>query len=210
MVRPFFAQQYAPPKGSRVGEVLLSACRWWDIVLQHDICEEVRLDGRSNAPVVLLTDARGLPAHTGAVLSADGLLRYTSLAPPESVTSWFASRSDSQIMGLEILAVIVALSTFWPFIVGRTVLLFVDNTGGELAILRGSAKSADHNSLVHGIWSAALIGKVGLWVERVATDDNLSDLPSREDFGLLQQIGAVWCKPRISEHIWSPAAPASN
>ena len=207
MVRPFFASAFAPLGGARAGPALLSACHWWLVVLRSGISEAIPLRISSREPVILLTDARGLPAHTGAVLYADGHKFYTALAPPASATSWFSKRADNQIMGLEIFAVVVALSTFWVHLQGRSVIVFVDNTGGEHALLRGSAKSSDHNALVHGIWTAALLGNIGLWFERVSSRENIADLPSREEYELLKQLGATWVEPSIDETVWNPGVP---
>ena len=37
-----------------------------------------------------------------------------------------------------------------------------------------------------------------LWLERVPTDDNISDLPSRESYVLLEACGAEWREPTLS------------
>ncbi len=43
-----------------------------------------------------------------------------------------------------------------------------------------------------------------LFVRRVATDDNLADLPSRLDFKLLKAIGAIEVTPRLAESYMNP------
>ena len=40
-----------------------------------------------------------------------------------------------------------------------------------------------------------------LWFERVASDDNLSDLPSREEYGLVERLGAVWRAPKVASFL---------
>ena len=50
----------------------------------------------------------------------------------------------------------------------------------EAAIRRGSARAMDHAQLVHEQWLQAARGKFNLHALRVATDDNIADLPSRE------------------------------
>ena len=40
---------------------------------------------------------------------------------------------------------------------------------------------------------------MGLWIDRVPSDDNLSDLPSREEYELLYSMGAVWREPVIPD-----------
>ena len=85
-------------------------------------------------------------------------------------------------------------------IAGRNVVVFSDNTGvavveqcmalelnssvvlvsgAEAATRKGSTKNFDQHSLVHGMWKRFAELKVGVWVMRVPTDDNIADCPSR-------------------------------
>lgn len=50
----------------------------------------------------------------------------------------------------------------------------------ERATRKGAASQFDHNCIVHAIWLVA--AKVGLYVDRVASDSNIADLPSREEY----------------------------
>lgn len=50
----------------------------------------------------------------------------------------------------------------------------------QVAFRRGSARSYDHAQLVHRQWLHAAVERLDIHVVRVATDDNLADLPSRE------------------------------
>ena len=40
-----------------------------------------------------------------------------------------------------------------------------------------------------------------IWIERVPSDDNISDLPSRESYGLMTELGAKWRAP-VMAHIF--------
>jgi len=48
---------------------------------------------------------------------------------------YFASRSDQQIMGLELLAISLGLCTFEHLLRGRNVVVHCDNTGSEVGVL---------------------------------------------------------------------------
>lgn len=37
-----------------------------------------------------------------------------------------------------------------------------------------------------------------LWIERVASDDNISDGPSREQYNLVKSLSAQWREPVIA------------
>ena len=67
--------------------------------------------------------------------------------------------------------------------------------GAEHTTAKGSANAADHNRMVHEIWTLALEKGIHLWVERVPTEDNIADLPSRYEWQLLYDIYAQWCEP---------------
>ena len=95
-------------------------------------------------------------------------------------------------------------------------------SGAEHGTAKGSARAFDHNALIHSVWMQAhalsqnvccahalsqnvcvwmqaLLQHFALWVYRVPTDDNLSDLPSRGEYELIHELGAVWHDPCIAE-----------
>ena len=102
------------------------------------------------------------------------------------------------------------MRTFTSKICNRRVVLYTDNTGGNsLAIAlvntvrasdmcsnswtgaqhtteKGSARACDHAELVHTIWALAYANRCHLWIERVPSESNLSDSPSRFDYKSLE------------------------
>ncbi len=42
--------------------------------------------------------------------------------------------------------------------------------GAEHTTAKGSARAADHNRMVHEIWTLALVHGIHLWIERVPTE----------------------------------------
>ena len=60
---------------------------------------------------------------------------------------------------------------------------------------RGTARAWDHAQLVHDQWMRLAILNCQVHVVRVATDDNIADLPSREDFSVLRAEGAQEVEP---------------
>ena len=93
-------------------------------------------------------------------------------------------------MGLELLSIIVGLLTFNDLIIGSTVRVWSDNIGADRALAKGAVVMRDHNLIVHGIWALALKLNIGIWIERVASEDNIADLPSRRKYKLLKRLGA--------------------
>ena len=198
MLRPFFKQAYGNGDGC-VGHDLLIALKWWLVVLQMEITEE-RVWELSCEPLLhLFVDARGVPPRCAAVLFFNGVCLYTDGAPSQHVLEEFQQRDDAQIMGLEILAIAVGLATFADELRGRRVVVWSDNTGAESASRKGTARSWDHAVMIHDIWSMALRNNTALWIERVGSDDNLSDLPSRESYLLIGALHGQWRAPKLPQ-----------
>eukprot|EP00973_Karenia_brevis_P092677 12413581-Karenia_brevis.AAC.1 len=91
-------------------------------------------------------------------------------------------------MGLELLAVSLALCTFREHLSGKQVIIHCDKQWGRgkrvmelmVAIRRGTARKMDHAQLVHQQWLFAVTHRMHLYIKRVPTADNIADLPSRQ------------------------------
>ena len=68
----------------------------------------------------------------GAVVLLDGGVWHTALDAPAEVVNCFQLRADKQIMGLELLAISLGLSTFGQWLQGRRVVVHCDNSGAEV------------------------------------------------------------------------------
>ena len=139
-----------------------------------------------------------------AVLCVDGRVYYTDGKPADQIVDRFTKRADNQITTLEILAISVGLSSFDDLLLGRKVIVFSDNTGAEATVRKGSSRAWDQSKLIHEIWSLALLLKLHIWIERVPSDDNISDDPSREAYELLDAprprgLGASWRPARLAK-----------
>ena len=206
MLRPLFAQQYAPLRGGRLGPLLVLALRWWRAVLSLHLCEHVPLTPRPVEVCELFTDARGTPPRVAAVLATSERLCFSDWMPSEDVLANFVERRDAQIMGLELLAVVFGLCTFLDDVRGKYVRIYIDNTGGESALEKGAARSADHNLLVHSVWHLGARYGFGIWIERVPSSLNIADEPSRECYGTLWDLGASWVEPKLRRELRQPTA----
>ena len=71
--------------------------------------------------------------------------------------------------------------------------------GAEHSTVKGSAKAFDQNQIVHQIWTLAFELGIQLWIERVPSEDNISDCPSRFDYRLMDELGAIWCRPVLDK-----------
>ena len=198
MLKPIYKQRFST--NGDMSPALGSALKWWLWVLKQDIVQEKLWKTISSPPAHLFVDARSTPARCAAVLFIDGRTLYTDGAPAEQYMEQFQKRGDNQIMSLELLALVVGLSTFTEELKGRKVVLWSDNSGAESASRKGSASAWDQNLLVHSLWTHAFVNKMALWVERVASADNIADLPSRESYALLHEFdGISWYEPKVAQ-----------
>ena len=183
-----------------IGPRLRAALQWWLRVLSMSMAEVREWRCEDWWVCHLFVDAASSPARCAAVLFHAGGIECTDAAPNDAMWERFCSRRDKQITGLEIYATALGLSTFQRQIAGEIVFLYSDNTGVSswfswLALKSFSAcyvqraaqrrvqrGPSDHNALIHCVWTQALLQRFRLWVQRVPTEDNLSDLPSRFDY----------------------------
>lgn len=85
----------------------------------------------------------------------------------------------------------------------------------QLGFRRGSARAYDHAQLIQRQWLQAAVLGMKVYVQRVSTNDNIADLPSRgvrsasyffvflwhavlcQELDLLKRMGAVEVTPRL-------------
>ena len=119
----------------------------------------------------------------------------------------------------------VGLSTWADRLRGRDVVIYSDNAVAEFCLKKGSAKALDHCASIHAFWVSVLDLDLRVWIERAPTssaacarprsrpvtssaaDDNLADLPSREEYHLLRALGARACQPRLAREFLSLHLP---
>ena len=127
MIKPLFAQ--CSSATGNVGPRLLMALKWWLVILVEYITECKAWVEPKQRSCHLFVDAASTPARCAAVLIMDGGVWYTDVAPDEAVMKSFMQRRDKQIMTLEILAILLSISTFAEKVKDRKVILYSDNTG---------------------------------------------------------------------------------
>ena len=214
LLRPIYAQQHkvnfrASCGRSHVSEALRLSLRWWLEVLALELVETKVWRAPASRPLQLYADARGQPPRLAAVLIDGTSMLYTDWEPHDTVLNFFRKRGDNQIMSLELLALALGLSTFSRECSNKRVRVFSDNAGAEHSARRGSAREWDHCAVVHSLWHKAAQLGMNTFIERVPTKDNISDLPSREQYELLDKLGASWRKPWLDDMFWRPDAWAA-
>ena len=90
---------------------------------------------------------------------------------------------------VELFATVVALETFKPWIRGSWSLLFVDSEPVQGSLVKGYSAKEDLCELVGLFWKIALESEVFLFIDRVPTDSNPSDPPSRAQMEVGERLG---------------------
>jgi hypothetical protein len=185
------------------------ALSWWEAALRLDLEQVWEWGGGAKPWLHLYADAAGAPPRLAAVLLHDGELHFCQCDVPERLARQFVHRDDAQIMGLEMLALALGLSSFGGWLQGRRILLWSDNKGAELVTRKGSARRFDHTCLAHSLWTCLVRLKAEAFVRRVPSAFNIADGPSRGDVSLLGQLGAKEVPARLDGIFWAPGAWAS-
>ena len=187
-----------------MGDMLVLATQWWIEVLQRRVTQTVPVSGHADTAELFCDASGGEKAGMAAVLFMDGQIWYTHQAPCHRIRAILQARNDQQIMALELLAIVLGVCTFSSLLQGRRVRIWCDNVGGEHALRTGSARSMDHNMIVHGLWLHARRSDYAIWVERVASNENIADLPSRCSFEIMRDLGAQEMNPYIDPAFLKP------
>ena len=188
-----------------MGDMLMLATEWWIEVFRERVTQMVPVAGHTCTAELFCDASGGDKAGMAAVLFVDGKIWYTNQAPCQRVKAMLQKRNDQQIMALELFAIVLGVCTFAHLLQGRRVRIWCDNAGGENALRTGSARSMDHNMIVHGLWLHARRSDYALWVERVASEENIADLPSRGAFEVLESLGAERLPPYIDSAFLRPS-----
>ena len=100
-------------------------------------------------------------------------------------------RKKTYIAAYELLAEVFAYCTLPDLLKGRIVHHFVNNTAALAGSIKGYSGVPDCARLVHALVVRILRLACRPWFDFVYSEDNLSDLPSREKFELLRQLGST-------------------
>lgn len=146
-------------------------------------------------PTVVFTDAafEAGKGTIGVVVKRPGHnLAWTACDCPDWVLTAFQTvdRAKEQYIGqLELLAAVVAYTTFPDLLAGQHVIHWIDNESAVYSLVKGYCGAADSARVVNIFHSAMCKLGVTPWLEYVGTEDNIADLPSRGEFGVLYTIG---------------------
>jgi len=143
-------------------------------------------DGKPGSP---------LKPWTGGVLFKKGEapLQFSCEVHQKLIAKWLPRKS--QIAMVELFATVVALKTFGHRIAGSWSLLLVDSEPVQGALVKGYSSREDLCELVGIFWNLALELKINLYIDRVPTDANPADPPSRDNLSVGAKAGWITVDP---------------
>ena len=122
---------------------------------------------------------------------------HSSAAVPDHFVERFAARR-TYIGQFELLAAVAVYYTL-PELAGRSVVHWVDNTSALAALAKGYSRAIDSARIVHALHAWNVGAGVSTWFEYVRSKANISDQPSRGEFGLLRRMGSEWVDMELPE-----------
>ena len=127
--------------------------------------------------------------------------QFGAVAPQSVIDDWLPRAT--QICMVELVATVVALHTFEAYLRGKTVLLLVEAEAVEGSLVKGYSSRSDLCKLVGVFWDIVVELRALVNLDRVPTDYNCSDPPSRNKFSIGDKLGwktvpahwpqLVWC-----------------
>ena len=187
MAKPLYAKFYAPRFSTNITPAIFRNLTWWLSALQNTQSRIIAFD-RSLPDWVLYTDAAFDEGPEGARMAA--LFFRVGVLPPrrpaELLLTGRPSRAEvvyfqhtSVIFGLELAAVVLAISHFRFSLRNKAVTVYVDNNAALSALINGDSSSTAAFPLIAIVWFLSAAFNIALWFERVETHRNIADIPTR-------------------------------
>ena len=123
--------------------------------------------------------------------------QFTAEVPAWIEEQWL--ERTTQIMPIEMIAPVVALSSFSDRVVGADIILLIDSEAVEAALVKGYSSREDMCHIISVFWDLALELRCRIFIDRVSTDANPADWPSRSRLDIGERAGwstidPVWPK----------------
>ena len=130
------------------------------------------------------------PSRIGGVLF-DRLVKdpiqFTSDVPESVIEKWIPRKT--QIVMVELVAAVLVLTNFANQLRCKHVLLLIDSEAVEGALIKGYSGTEDVCELVGLFWDLAAKLRCLIYIDRVPTDANPADYPSRNKMEIGQRLG---------------------
>ena len=114
---------------------------------------------------------------------------------------------NSQISMIELFAPVLILHLLRDTLRGKKVLVFMDSESALGALVKGDSSREDISELAGVFWQLAARMETSIYLDRVSTDSNPADGPSRPDKAHTYQhlkwlrVKGAWRQLLVSDHI---------
>ena len=190
--RPLSERQYMKDlHGDRmeINPAIVRSLIYWKKLVQRGPPREISLRAEKSSDVVIFTDGftpdqrkdEAGPDRIGAVMfdrRAVAPKQISEVIPTAVSDKWL--RRKTQIVPIEMIAPILAIQTFRDHLRNKDVLLLIDSEAVEAALVKGYSSKEDLCELVEIFWELALEYRINFFIDRVSTDANPADWPSRD------------------------------
>jgi hypothetical protein len=208
-----------------LGTALEQALKQWTRLVKEGPPRELKPVAPAKSDVVIFTDGffpdprrseKG-PARVGAVMFDRRRVhpvQFSEIVPKEVMDKWISR--VTQIFMIELVAIILALETFRYYLHNTNVLLLVDAEAVEGALVKGYSSRSDVSLLVGKFWELAQELGAAIYVDRVPTDANCSDGPSRDKVYIGRRLGWLEVEARWPSEVhengraWGIGSSASS
>ena len=116
--------------------------------------------------------------------------QFTAVVPPKISHRWL--KRATQIMPIEMLAPVVALTTFADRLFEADLILLIDSESVEAALVKGYSSREDMCEIITLFWEIALALRVRVFIDQISTDANPAAWPSRNKLWLGLGEAAGW------------------
>ena len=106
---------------------------------------------------------------------------------------------DDSIVPVEMIAPVLALETFADRLRGSDLLLLIDSEAVEGALIKGYSSREDLCSIISVFWDLAFRLQIRVFIDRISTDANPADWPSRDKLHIGESVGWMTIDPRWPE-----------
>lgn len=106
------------------------------------------------------------------------------------VTDRFVPEKTQYIGQLELLAALTPYTSLRERLKGRRVVHWIDNTSAIAALCKGYSAAPDSARILQAFATLRMDIDCPIWFQWVPSKANIADLPSRREFGLLEELGS--------------------
>ena len=202
-LRAITERQYTKSRREDLNDALRASLSQWTKIIRNGKPRSMEALDNSEVDAVICTDGAfpvdeedGDDPRVGGVLYDKEHPRpvaFTRRVEDEEIQEWIP-RTNPIVM-IEMFAVIVALATFAESIRNKKVLLMIDSESVLGALVKGYSDSEDMCYLVGIFWSTAALLDTTIYLDRISTDANPADDPSRNKMEEIRKRGWVVTDP---------------